>query len=122
MRPLSSAVLSVALVACGSRTGLLVPGEEESPDGATGPGGDDSGESALDAGPDASVVQDALPPIDVSAPVDAFNDCPDAAATLVYVVTEQKQLLSFYPPSAQFWAIGPLRCPTRDSASTPFSM
>jgi len=123
MRPWSCAWLSaVVLVACGSRTGLLVPGEElASPDGGTGPGGDDSGETALDAGPDATEVQDALPSIDVTVPVDAFNDCPDAGATLVYVVTQQEQLLSFYPPTAQFRAIGPLSCPTRGQ-SNPFSM
>jgi hypothetical protein len=84
--------------------------------------GSDSGETALDAGLDATEVQDALPPIDVSAPVDAFNDCPDAGATLVYVVTQQEQLLSFYPPTAQFRAIGPLKCPTRTSGTSPFSM
>jgi hypothetical protein len=89
--------------------------------------GSDSGETALDAGLDATEVEDALPPIDVSAPIDAFNDCPDAGATLVYVVTKEEQLLSFYPPTAQFRAIGPLRCPTRppevnNPEPTPFSM
>jgi hypothetical protein len=120
MRPWSSAFLSVAvLVGCGSRTGLLVPGElePESPDGAGSPVGDDSGEAALDA----TEVRDALPSIDVTVPVKPINDCPDAGATLVYVVTRQEQLLSFYPPTAQFRAIGPLSCPTR-SATTPFSM
>jgi hypothetical protein len=124
MRPWSSALLSVAvLVGCGSRTGLLVPGEvePESPDGAARPVGDDSGEAALDAATDATEVRDALPSIDVTVPVNPINDCPDAGATLVYVVTRQEQLLSFYPPTAQFRAIGPLSCPTR-SASTPFSM
>ena len=122
MRPWHSALLSAAvLVACGSRTGLLVPGEEPGPDGAPRSGADDAGETALDSGTDAAAVRDALPPIDVTAPVDAFNDCPDAGATLVYVVTQQEQLLSFYPPTVQFRAIGTLSCPTR-SQGTPFSM
>jgi hypothetical protein len=124
MRPRSFALLSVAvLVGCGSRTGLLVPGEVEleGPDGAASPVGDDSGEAAFDATTDATEVRDALPSIDVTAPVKPVNDCPDAGATLVYVVTRQEQLLSFYPPTAQFRAIGPLSCPTR-SATNPFSM
>jgi hypothetical protein len=126
MRPWSSALLSAAvLVACGSRTGLLVPGEGEPPNPVDGstivPPGDDSGE-ALDAGPDVNEIQDALPTIDVTLPpMDAFNDCPDAGATLIYVVTEEDELLSFYPPSAQFRSIGPLTCPTVN-ASHPFSM
>ncbi len=105
MRPWSSALLSAAvLVACGSRTGLLVPGEEEPAnpvDGSTvvpPPGDDDSGE-ARDAGPDVSEIRDALPTIDVTVPMDAFNDCPDAGATLIYVVTKEDELLSFYPPT-----------------------
>jgi hypothetical protein len=116
-------LLSVAVLgACGSRTGLLVPGDRGfvEPDGAVDE--DDSGQVA-DAGPDATddaaEIRDALPPIDVSKPVDAFNNCPDAGATLVYVVSKQKELLSFYPPTAQFTSIGVLACP---SSSTPFSM
>jgi hypothetical protein len=81
---------------------------------------------ALDAGFDATEdvaeIEDALPPIDVRKPVDASNNCPDAGATLVYVVTEQNQLLSFYPPTAQFTTIGPLACPTGNPNLQPFSM
>jgi hypothetical protein len=127
MRPWSSALLSAAvLVACGSRTGLLVPGEREpvNPvDGSTvvPPGDDDSGEPR-DSGHDVSEIRDALPAIDVTMPVDAFNDCPDAGATLIYVVTETEQLLSFYPPTAQFTPIGTLKCPTVNAGAQPFSM
>jgi hypothetical protein len=118
-------LLSVAVLgACGSRTGLLVPGDRGfvEPDSAVE--GDDA---AFDAGPDATEdvaeIEDALPPIDVrKPPVDAFNPCPDAGATLVYVVTEQQQLLSFYPPTAEFTPIGPLRCPTASPSFQPFSM
>jgi hypothetical protein len=129
MRPWSFTLfLATVLVACGSRTGLLVPGEGELeiPDSPTGPTSDDDDviQGTADAGerPDGAEARDALPPIDVTVPVDAFNDCPDAGATLVYVVTEQKELLSFYPPAAQFRTIGPLDCPTVAGAPSPFSM
>lgn len=107
----------MALVAaCGNRTGLLVP-EGEPP-----PGDDDSG-SVADSGPelrDAGRIEDALPPLDVSVPHDAFNNCPDAGATLIYVVSEENELLSFYPPTAEFTPIGTLNCPAR--GGHPFSM
>jgi hypothetical protein len=124
MRLWPCVLLSAAgLAACGSRTGLLVPGDGfENPD-ATGPtGDDDSGEALRDAGRDVDELKDALPPIDVSVPVDAFNNCPDAGATLVYLVSEQFELLSFYPPTAEFTTIGALNCPTATSGSAPFSM
>jgi hypothetical protein len=115
--------LSVALVpilglACGSKTGLLVPFE-------------DSG-VPVDAGPDIHVVdsspppeedsavaeEDALPPIDVQVPPP--NLCPDAGSTLIYVITETNTLYSFYPPTATFsTVIGNIACP---STSVPFSM
>jgi hypothetical protein len=124
MRLWPCVLLSAAgLAACGSRTGLLVPGDGfESPD-ATGPTGeDDSGEALRDAGGDVDELKDALPPIDVSVPVDAFNSCPDAGSTLVYLVTEQFELLSFYPPSAEFTPIGTLNCPLTQAGHAPFSM
>ncbi len=111
--------LAAFLVGCGGRTGLLVPGEPRvssaAPDASTGD--DDAGFVE----PDAEVVADALPPIDVTVPHDAFNDCPDSESTFIYVVTEEFELLSFYPPTTQFRSIGTLNCPTRGS-STPFSM
>jgi hypothetical protein len=127
MRPwphaLLTAVAAASVVACGSRTGLLVPGQggPETLDGSTSPPGDDDSAAADDGGPDGREPMDALPPIDVTVPVDAFNNCPDAGATLVYVVSEQFELLSFYPPTAEFTPIGVLNCPTRNP-STPFSM
>ena len=39
------------------------------------------------------------------------NDCPDAAATLVYVITTDNELFSFYPPDASFRLIGRIACP-----------
>src|SRR5277367_6580437 len=132
MRLWPSALLSAAIVslcfACGSRTGLLVPGDGElaNSDGSTGD--DDSGQDMVDAGSNSTEVRDALPAIDVTVPpLDAFSDCPDAGSTLVYVVTEQFELLSFYPPTAAFTPIGTLDCPAQapppgEPRFTPFSM
>jgi hypothetical protein len=97
--------------ACGSRTAL--PGDFD----AVTTGNDDSGSDARrkDSGSDTSV-----PPIDARPPFDASRlDCPDADATLIYLITVDNQLLSFYPPSASFTLIGTIACP---SSSTPFSM
>ena len=86
------------VAACGSRTGLLVPTDED------------------------AAVGDALPPIDVYVPPDAPNPCPDAGSTLVYLVTTQNVLLSFYPPTAEVRTIGTLDCPLAIVGDTPFSM
>jgi hypothetical protein len=116
--------LSVALLylACGSRTGLLVP-EETAPQDASNehvilrdatPGAD------ADAGLDAEAEADA--PIDVQfRDVPAIDICPDAGATLIYVLTADNQLLSFYPPTLAFTPIGTIACPD-NSGGSPFSM
>jgi hypothetical protein len=126
--PYSVLFAACAVVACGSRTGLLVPGDD-GPGNPGSPGDDDSGSIVIggDGGSadDRSVetMRDALPPLDVTVPHDAFNNCPDAGATFVYVVTEEFELMSFYPPTAAFTAIGTLNCPlTGNTAATPFSM
>jgi hypothetical protein len=122
MRARSCLSLAIFLVACGDRTGLLVPDERGGSSGSVSSGSASSG-TGDDGGPqvepDAEVVEDALPPIDVTVPQDAFNDCPNANATFIYVVTKSFELLSFYPPTAQFRTVGTLKCP---SASNPFSM
>ena len=116
-------LLPVALIcaffACGGRTPLLVP--EEAP--------------ARDAGIDV-VMRDAPPALDVIHDVarepdvtDAIvfpdvpleSDCPDAGATLVYVLTSTNDLYSFYPATLAFTRIGTIACPTTGFAS-PFSM
>jgi hypothetical protein len=115
-------VLFVSLVAivaaCGSRTGLIAPAEE----------------APVDAGldvvrhPDARVPEedaeelDALPPIDVSPPVDVASDCPDAASTLIYVISATNNLYSFYPPAGTFTLIGTVACPVVNPGDEPFSM
>jgi hypothetical protein len=104
------------LVACGSRTGLFV-------DDFPGPLPDDgggSGSGTKDGGKDVSTSD--VPLIDVTPPPDVFkNDCPDADATLVYVITEQYELFSFFPPDGSFKKIGNIACPA-PSGTTPFSM
>ncbi|CAN5787917.1 hypothetical protein BH11MYX4_BH11MYX4_64480 [soil metagenome] len=108
---------AVLLVACGSRTGLFGEATDDTfdllPDGGRVPR--DSGVIV-----DASIPE-ALPPIDAQ-PLDASRiDCPDAEATLIYVVTSTNELYSFYPPDGTFTFISNIACPTNQSA-TPFSM
>ncbi len=105
--------------ACGSRTAL--PGDFD----AVGSGNDDSGSDARkprDSGPDT-----AIPPIDARVPFDASRlDCPDAGATLIYLITSSNQLLSFYPPAASFTLVGTISCPDTNTVGSgpaaPFSM
>jgi hypothetical protein len=127
--------IATLVAACGSRTGLLVPLPEED----AAPGKDALAEDATrdaDAAPDSSrdvtvedspldrfVEEDALPPLDVRPPPpDAFNACPDAGSTFVYVITQTNNLYSFYPPTAAFTLIGTIACPTTIAGENPFSM
>jgi hypothetical protein len=109
------------VVACGSRTGLFV---DEYATGTT-PGLDggrtDASDAARDTGRDAITI-DALPPIDAQPRPDVVrNDCPDADATLVYLVSQDNELLSYFPTDGTFRLIGNLSCPANDSTN-PFSM
>jgi hypothetical protein len=71
-----------------------------------------------DAGRD---VPEVIPPIDAR-PRDANrDDCPDADSTLVYVVAENNDLLSFNPATGAFRRIGTLACPA-SPGQNPFSM
>jgi hypothetical protein len=112
------AMLSALAAGCGTRTGLLI--DDESPSiTPTDAGRDRSPPRLLDAElePD-----DGLPLIDARPPPDGsfHSNCPDAGATLVYVVTQENDLYSFYPPDLSFTRVGQLACPT--SGGTPFSM
>jgi hypothetical protein len=113
--------LALLAGACGSRTGL---GLDDEPIAEEDSGADvslfDGGKDARDATEEDATEEDALPPIDARPRPDVRrDDCPDADATLVYLVSETFDLLSFYPPTATFTTIGKIKCP---SASTPFSM
>jgi hypothetical protein len=112
--------------ACGSRTGLLVPPPEHdatAPDVAADvpeePDVVEEPEAALDAEADAA-EEDAPPMIE-----ETVDICPDAGSTLVYLITQQNVLMSFYPPTATFTTIGTIMCPdpgTSTTPPTPFSM
>jgi hypothetical protein len=124
---------------CGSRTGLLVPDEppQEAPEAGSDAGdatvpqdaGTDAFPDVFDAGVDATA--DATPDVTVDAPPDVLPPlevgparpiaCQDSGATLIYLVTTQNDLWSFYPPSLSFTPIGHINCPVTDG-TTPFSM
>jgi hypothetical protein len=102
-------------LACGDRTGLLV---DDSPLADDVLGGD----AGLDARLHRDGPNEAAFGLDVVArDVIQPNDCPDAAATLVYVITETYDLYSFFPPTLAFKRIGAISCP-RANGATPFSM
>ncbi len=107
---------TLALIACGSRTGFLL-------DDDLGLAPEDASidvRRPADASRDNQVLPDAIPPID-SRPVNDVqrNDCPDADATLVYLISSDNRLFSFYPPTLALAAIGGVACP---SSSSPYSM
>jgi hypothetical protein len=74
----------------------------------------------VDAAEEDAFEEDVLPHIDqfVDSPVP--TDCPDAGSTLVYVITSENDLYSFYPPTLAFTKIGTIACP--GAKSTPYSM
>src|SRR5258708_2386997 len=76
----------LALVSCGGRTDLLIP-EGADIAGASADVASADGSPPIDAGDTHTGDTDALPPIDVAQPRDVVNECPNAAATLVYVIT-----------------------------------
>ncbi|HEX3775017.1 MAG TPA: hypothetical protein VHV51_11170 [Polyangiaceae bacterium] len=106
----ASCLLAAAWLSCGARTGLLEPDFDASggrgglvdsgPEDASG-----GGDTSRDAAPDSPVV----------------TSCADAGSTYIYLITAQRQLLSFYPPMAEFALIGTVACPIAPRES-PFSM
>jgi hypothetical protein len=107
------------LVACGSRTGLGVVDVPPVADASA-----DAPADVLpprDAAPEREAAPDALPPIDASRRDADRTDCPDADATLVYVIANDNRLLAFDPPAASFRTIGTIACPSTGGAN-PFSM
>lgn len=112
-----AASLAVAS-ACGSRTGLLVPPPEQDASADVGP------DVEPDVGPDVfeepdAAEEDALPPLDVIE--EPINICPDAGSTLIYLITTQSVLMSFYPPTGMFQTIGTIQC-IDPEGTNPFSM
>ena len=111
------------LAACGSRTGLF--GTENDTIGVLPDGGPLVDGGRREGGPffDGPVPTDGpLPMIDAQPRPDANrNDCPDAEASLVYVVTDNNELYSFFPTDGTFKFISNLTCPAA-MGSNPFSM
>lgn len=108
---------AAALFACGSRTGLLIDDAVflDDPDASLLPD-----RRVRDTGRDVPI--EALPLIDARPKEDVQRmDCPDADATLVYVVTSDFDIYSFYPADGTFKRIGRLICPS-PPGSSPFSM
>jgi hypothetical protein len=109
---MAAAIVSLA-AGCGARTELLAP-----------PLGDAAQEDHTVDHHDAADVdateEDVIPHIDqfVDSPIP--TDCPDAGDTLVYVITSENDLYSFYPPTLGFTPIGTIKCP--GATSTPYSM
>jgi hypothetical protein len=122
------ALYPAAIVACGTRTGLLGSSDDVGrpsshdtfiEDASHGTFIEDASHGTFieDAGSPAAPT-DALPPIDVgTTPIP--TDCPDASATLIYLITINGILLSFDPPPATFTVIGSIACP---STAGPNSM
>ncbi len=109
-RPLLSSMAGVvAAAACGSRTGLLTSDLVEGGSLASG----------MDAAVEAMAESDAPGLLDVQE--EPFVACPDAGSTVIYVITFQNVLMSFYPPTAAFATIGTIQCPGA-GGDMPFSM
>lgn len=122
-RTLRRLALFSLLAACGSRTGLFI---EDTPDLLPADAGFDA-RVGRDGGPlrdaDDDEDFDAPPPLDARPLLDAANrtDCPDAAATLVYLISDDFALFSFDPSSNETKRIGTIACPA-PAGITPFSM
>jgi hypothetical protein len=58
---------------------------------------------------------------DIANDVPLPSDCPDAATTLIYVITEDNLLYTFSPTTSTFTMIGTVNCPDAGIGST-FSM
>jgi hypothetical protein len=136
-RALPVAAAFCLAASCGARTGLLVPDVVDAAvaDGSLLPmslpdvalealpdvfqadvASEDAGveEAPDEDGPPETTPdvaeEDALPPIDVALPVDVTSQCPDGGPQLIYLITEGRQLVSFYPPTSTLTTLGPLRC------------
>lgn len=105
-------------LACGGRTGLSSPVTAD----AAPPHDAGSDAVVVDSGVDA-IEEDVadVQPLDIVIPDGPVPfDCVDAGITYIYVITEQNELFSFYPPTLAFTKIGNIACPS--NGATPFSM
>src|SRR4051812_30374902 len=96
----ASVLAAAAFIACGSRTGLLV---DETFDAAPIDAGRDAKRDVHVADVVDDPIEEPLPGLDARPLRDANPIlCPDAGATLIYVVSANNELLSFYPPDGTF--------------------
>jgi hypothetical protein len=103
------AAFALGGASCGARTdigGHLV--EEDATDE----------DHKADSKVDAHDAHDAPPDI-VFPDVPIVTNCADAGTQYVYVITEENELYSFYPPTLGFSKIGDINC---SNTATPFSM
>ena len=104
-RALAVTLAMMLAAACGARTQLYSPEETD---------------AAHDAHADVhdAAHEDAAPEDVVFPDVPIISDCPDAGATLVYVLGAQNELYSFYPPTLGFTSIGTIQCPGKSSPNS----
>lgn len=122
-RVLAFLSLACLAAACGSRTGLLVPEHFDSGESDANPDVVEEGDASEDVAEEGDAVSE--PDVveeDVFIPPDAPDICPDAGSTVIYVITTESVLLSFYPPTASFTTIGTVNCNDPTPMSEPFSM
>jgi hypothetical protein len=109
------------LAACGSRTGLFLDEEEFGPNPIDGGNPPEVDGGRRDAARDAE-VEDVLPPLDVTPPMDVSRiDCAEAGTTYVYLISDTYKLYSFDPATNDIKFIGNIACPA-PPGDTPFSM
>lgn len=114
--------LPIGVVAACSRSELLIPPPEHdatAPDVAADVPEEPDAFEEPEAEPDADAAEaeeDAPPMIE-----ETVDICPDAGSTLVYLMTSEHVLMSFYPPTATFTTIGTIMCPD-PRGTDPFSM
>ncbi len=105
---ITTAATIAGLAACGARTELGAPEIADAHE-----------EDARRDAPKDAFEEDALPTIDQFNDSPIPTDCPDAGSTLIYVVSGENDLYSFYPPTLAFTKIGTIACTPN---STPYSM
>jgi hypothetical protein len=110
-----------AVASCGSRTGLLLEekADAEPEDVVVQPDRFVAPDQFVDEPTEEDAIEE-MPRIDTNRPdVPVINPCPDAAATLIYVIGESNTLYSFNPADDVFTTIGTIACPDPEA---PYSM
>lgn len=102
--------------ACGARNALFVSeADSDANMGMTG----ERPKATSDAG--ATVTADAVPAIDATVgEAPALDGCANVAATRIFLISQENELLSFEPLTLSFASIGKIACP--GTSATPASM